>query len=192
MQSALSALALVHNDQNRMLFAAVSEAMKYGTKRQGAQLLQRILDKYHNTPSPEVATPLLLRCTASLLLLALAEEDHDSDELLSRLCAIFKAAAILSQNLPSRDSSSTGLSFRECRWFEVTSFRAAVEHINTWPNKYIIDLLCHSCQVQFKQSPCCPLLKHCRYDIRMIAREGSGVRKRSTRLMHHVFKPCYI
>lgn len=147
MQSALGALASAHDDQNRLLFAAVSEAMKYGTKRQGAQLLQRILDKYHNTPSPDFDTPLLLRCTARLLVLAIAEEECDLDELLSRLCAVFKAASVLAQDSSPQTLRSTPLSLGDCKWFEVTGFKTAVEHIHVWPNKYIIDLLHYSCQV---------------------------------------------
>ncbi|KAK5042363.1 hypothetical protein LTR84_012806 [Exophiala bonariae] len=136
-QSALNALALAHSDQNRTLFAAVSETMKYGTKRQGAQLLQRILDKYHNTPSPEIDKPLLLRCTARLLILALTEEDYDLEELLSRLCAILKTVAALTYNESSRELSSTALSLSDCKWFKVTVFRTAVQNIDTWPDKSI-------------------------------------------------------
>jgi len=60
-QSALASVATVHNDRNRLLFAAVSEVMQHGSKIQGAQLLQRILDKYRDNPLPELDTCTLLR-----------------------------------------------------------------------------------------------------------------------------------
>lgn len=147
-QSALGALASVHDEQNRLLFAAVSEAMKFGTKLHGAQLLQRILDKYNNTASPEIDTPSLLRCTGRLLLSAIVEEECKLEELLSRLCAIFRSAVTLSQKASDRTVSSIALSIDDCKWFEWTSFQVALEHIKTWPTKYIIDLLHYSCQVR--------------------------------------------
>lgn len=147
-QSALGALASVHDGHNRLLFAAVSEAMKYGTKLQGAQLLQRILDKYNSTASPEIDTPALLRCTGRLLLSAIVEEECRLQELLSRLCAIFRSAVDLSQKASNQKESSTALSIDDCKWFEWTGFQAALEHVKTWPTKYIIDLLHHSCQVR--------------------------------------------
>jgi hypothetical protein len=147
-QSALGALASVHDGQNRLLFAAVSEAMRYGTKRHGAQLLQRILDKYNNTTSPEIDTPSLLRYTGRLLLSAIVEEEGELEELLSRLCAIFRSAVALSQKASNRIVSAMSLSMDDCKWFEGTGFQAALEHIKTWPTKYIIDLLHYSSQVR--------------------------------------------
>lgn len=145
-QSALGALASAHDEQNRLLFAAVSEAMKYGTKRQGAQLLQRILDKYNDTGSPAFDTPSLLRCTARLLLSAILEEETKLEELLSRLCAIFKSAVALSQRPSAQKVSPITLSLDDCKWFEMTGFKVSLENVNTWPAKYIIDLLHYSSQ----------------------------------------------
>ncbi|KEF51820.1 uncharacterized protein A1O9_12157, partial [Exophiala aquamarina CBS 119918] len=154
-QSALGALASAHDEQNRLLFAAVSEAMKYGTKRQGAQLLQRILDKYNDMESPVFDRPSLLRCSARLLLSAIVEEGIKLEELLSRLCAIFKSAVAFSQAPSAQKGLPITLSLDDCRWFEGTGFKAALENLNTWPAKYIIDLLHYSSQIQYpeKSSP---------------------------------------
>ncbi|OQU93984.1 Fungal Zn2-Cys6 binuclear cluster domain-containing protein isoform 3 [Cladophialophora immunda] len=92
-RSTLASLATIHDDRNKLLFAAVSEATQYGSKFQGAQLLQRILDKYKDSLPPEIDASTLLRCTARLLLLALSEADELDEELLSRLCGIFKSGA---------------------------------------------------------------------------------------------------
>lgn len=146
-QSALNALATIHDDRNRLLFAAVSEAMTYGNKKHGAQLLQRILDKYNNNPSLEVDTPTLLRSTTRLLLSAIVEEQSEPDELLSRLCEIFKSATVFSQKRTIGREPTPLLTLQECKWFEKTSYNAALEHIKTWPAKYVIDLLHYSCQV---------------------------------------------
>lgn len=60
-QSSLNALAMAHNAQNGLLFAAVSEALQHGSKSQAARHLQRILDKYRDGLPLEMDTCALLR-----------------------------------------------------------------------------------------------------------------------------------
>lgn len=106
MRSALNALAIVHDDRNRLLFAAVSEAIHHGSKAQAAQHLQRLLDRYRNGLPPEVDGCALLRsvctvlaidyvdnprCTARLLLSAIDEAEDAPQEHMSRLCGVFKS-----------------------------------------------------------------------------------------------------
>ncbi|KIX92131.1 uncharacterized protein Z520_12124 [Fonsecaea multimorphosa CBS 102226] len=146
-RSTLASLATVHDDRNKLLFAAVSEATRYGSKFQGAQLLQRILDKYKdNLPAEIDASALLRRCTARLLLLAVSEADDVDEELLSRLCGIFKSAALFTQKQRS-ERATLESQLPESRWFEKTSYNTAVQYLQSWPAKYVIDLLYYSCQI---------------------------------------------
>ncbi|KIW20405.1 hypothetical protein PV08_00980 [Exophiala spinifera] len=156
-RSALSSLSMVHDDRNRILFVAVAEALRHGTKPQAAQLLQRILDKYRENLPPEVDAYALLRCvgikphvhatdgsrfTARLLILALSEPSEGQDELHRRLCGVFKFASTLSQNT----SGGKGVPLQECRWFQKTAFSCAAQNHNSWPARYLIDILQYSCQ----------------------------------------------
>jgi len=90
-QAALNNIASGPDEGNELLFACVSETVKHGNKRQGARLLQRMLDKYNYNPPPEVDTCAMLRCTARLLTSILDEEDARDEEVIARLCGIFKA-----------------------------------------------------------------------------------------------------
>jgi len=190
-QSALGALASAHDEQNRLLFAAVSEAMKHGTKRQGAQLLHRILDKYNNTASPAFDTPSLLRCTARLLLSAILEEETKSVELLSRLCAIFKLVVALSQAASADNMSRLTLSLDDCKWFEMTGYKEALDNINKWPVKYLIDLLFYSSQVSPK-TRILHSLNVGRYNTPKMVRQLVELRKLSMRSTHHASKQYFI
>ncbi|KIW92270.1 uncharacterized protein Z519_07254 [Cladophialophora bantiana CBS 173.52] len=145
-RSTLASLATVHDNRNKLLFAAVSEATQYGSKFQGAQLLQRILDKYNDNVPPEIDAYALLRCTARLLLLAVSEANGIDEELLSRLCGIFKSAALFTQKQQERERMTLDYRLQESRWFEKTSYNTAVQYLKSWPAKYVIDLLHYSCQ----------------------------------------------
>ncbi|EXJ74421.1 uncharacterized protein A1O5_02717 [Cladophialophora psammophila CBS 110553] len=146
-RSTLASLATVHDDRNKLLFAAVSEATQYGSKFQGAQLLQRILDKYKDNVPPEIDACALLRCTVRLLYSAVSEANDIDEELLSRLCGIFKSAALFTQKQQKRERMTLDDRLQESRWFEKTSYNTAVQYLKSWPAKYVIDLLHYSCQV---------------------------------------------
>ncbi|KIW83214.1 hypothetical protein Z517_02459 [Fonsecaea pedrosoi CBS 271.37] len=146
-RSTLASLATVHDDRNKLLFAAVSEATQYGSKLQGAQLLQRVLDKYNDNLPPEIDASALLRCTARLLLLAVSEADDLDEELLSRLCGIFKSAVSFTQKQQVSEETTMEHRLQESRWFEKTSYNTAVQYLRSWPTKYVIDLLHYSCQM---------------------------------------------
>ncbi|KIW65046.1 hypothetical protein PV04_07333 [Phialophora macrospora] len=148
-RSALASLATLHDGRNRLLFAAASEALRYGGKTQGALLLQRILDKYNDNLPPEIDAFALLRCTARLLISAVSEPNAVNDELLSRLCGIFKSAALSTQKYQMRQQQATELLLQESRWFEKTSYNTAVQYLKSWPARYLIDLLHYSCQIQY-------------------------------------------
>jgi hypothetical protein len=161
-QLALASLATIHNENNRLLFAAVSEAMQRGTKAQGAQLLQRLLDKYNGDMPDEINAFALLRyelshsssmiadwhrCTARLLLSALDEPAPDVGELCSRLCAVFKTGMRLTQTQATMPSLTSDVLLRECKWFEKNAYNAAVSHVHVWHLGTVIDLLQYSCLV---------------------------------------------
>jgi len=104
-QRLLSNLASLPDGGDRLLLASISETLHHGSKRQGAILLQRIMDKYNYNPPREVDTCALLRyvslnsiyssdlrrCTVRLLVAVLEEELKTDEEMLCRLCAAFKA-----------------------------------------------------------------------------------------------------
>ena len=123
--------------------------MKYGDQRQGAKLLQRVLDKFNYDLPPEINTCALLRCTARLLMSVLAQESKPDLEMLSRLCSIFRAAANLFLK-PNREfnGGAADFSIEECKWFKRNSFNLALENIESWPARYLIDLMEFSSQVR--------------------------------------------
>ncbi|KIV77261.1 hypothetical protein PV11_09074 [Exophiala sideris] len=147
--SALTSLATVHDDRNMLLFMAVSEAMKHGTNAQTAQLLQRILEKYKDCPPADVDAIILARCTARLLIRALDEDDKPLEELLSRLCAVFKTASLIVQKHNTVKPRSADLSLADCKWFEQASFSCAISNYKSWPARYVIDLLQYSRETQY-------------------------------------------
>ena len=129
--------------------ACVGETMKYDDKRHCAKLLQRVLDKFNYDLPQEIDSCSLLRCTARLLMSVLAEEPHADPEMLSRLCSIFRAAANFSLRYNNENNGAKPI-FRleECSWFERNSFNTALEHLESWPAKYVIDLFEYSAEVR--------------------------------------------
>jgi len=87
-------------DQTRLVFAAASEAVQFGSKGQGAQLLQQVLDRAGDDLPVEAEVCLMYRCTTRLLLDAISEEGS-SPELLARLCGIFKSGESTCAQIPS-------------------------------------------------------------------------------------------
>lgn len=131
----------------QLLLACAGETMKHGSQHRGAQFLQRPLDKSDCNLPPGVDTGALLRCTARLHLSVL-EQDIDGDsQVLLMLCSVFRAAATWSNRCSGEGAH--GLSYDECEWFEKTAFNAALEHVNEWPARIIIDLLEHSMGFQY-------------------------------------------
>ncbi|OAL23564.1 hypothetical protein AYO20_10960 [Fonsecaea nubica] len=117
-RSTLASLATVHDDRNKLLFAAVAEATQYGSKLQGAQLLQRILDKYKDNLPPEIDASALLRPAVSF-----------------------------TQKRQLSEETTMEHQLQESRWLEKTSYNTAVQYLQSWPTKYVIDLLHYSCQM---------------------------------------------
>ncbi|KAK5272684.1 hypothetical protein LTR99_002077 [Exophiala xenobiotica] len=159
-RSALASLAAVHDNRNRLLFAAVSEAFHHGTKAQAAQLLQRIIDKYGDKLPPEVDPYALLRCTARLLITAIAESKSIEEELLSRVCGVFKSGKMKprnyqlsltgpASNLSQKHAAGNGQYLQEFRWFQNTAYNCAVRNFKSWPARYLIDLLQYSCRITY-------------------------------------------
>lgn len=129
--------------------ACVGETMKYGDQRHCAKLLQRVLDKFNYDLPPEIDSCSLLRCTARLLMSVLAEERHTDPEMLPRLCSIFRAAANFSSRYNNENNGVKPIfHLEECRWFERNSFNTALDHLESWPAKYVIDLMEYSAQVR--------------------------------------------
>lgn len=147
--SMVALLANTGRDQ-RLLLACVGETMKYGTQKQGAALLQRVLDRHGNDLPKTIDKCALLRCTARLHLSVLAESPEHATETLAMLCSIFRTAAAYTAS-QKEDTSLTSCSGEECEWFEKTAFNTALQYYDKWPAKYTIDLLAHSVAVCYPQ-----------------------------------------
>jgi tetratricopeptide (TPR) repeat protein len=142
-EQALCSLASAPKDADKLLFACVSETDRYGVPMLQAKLLQRILDKYSNKPHSDVNISALLRATARLLWQVLEEDKENIDEeLLERLCAVFKASKNYS-NRCNGNQSATGQSFSafECEWFSKNGYNLALRMMKCWPNGYILRIL---------------------------------------------------
>ena len=149
-EKALTQIAKIRDKNNRLLLACVGETMKYGSKRQGAKLLQRVLDKFNYELPEDMDTCVMLRCTARLVISILAEEKKPDAEMLSRLCTIFRSAANYSVKRNSSPGQiSTGCPLQECRWFERNAYNIALEYVQDWPAKAIIDLVAYSDQIEY-------------------------------------------
>lgn len=142
-ERALRSLASASEDADKLLFACVSETDRYGTRRLQVNILQRILDKYSNEPHSDINTSALLRATARLLWQVLEEVTDDvDDELLDRLCAVFKAAKNYSLRC-NGDQTAPGQSFGafECEWFSKNGYNLALKMMQRWPNGNILRIL---------------------------------------------------
>ncbi|OCT48713.1 hypothetical protein CLCR_11308 [Cladophialophora carrionii] len=135
--------------QVQLSFKLASEALQHGGKTQGAQLLQRILDKYNDNLPPEIDAFALLRCTARLLISAVSEPSTVDEELLSRLCGIYKSAALSTRKYHNGQGQDSQCLLQECKWFEKTGYNTAVQNLKSWPVRYLIDLLHYSCHIQY-------------------------------------------
>jgi hypothetical protein len=123
--------------------------MKNGDQRQGAMLLQRVLEKFNYDLPGNMDICTMLRCTARLLMSVVSDEKVVDPELLSRLCRIFRAAAIYSTSFNiENDGTMTKFGVDECQWFENQGFNVALQNLESWPAKYVIDMMEHACQVR--------------------------------------------
>ena len=139
----------LRDKDNRLLLACVGETMKYGDQKQGAKLLQRVLDKFNYELPPEIDTCALLRCTARLLMSVLSGDHNTEPEMLERLCGVFRAAVNHSKRCNDVNADRKGTcSLQECIWFEKNSYNIALQHVESWPAKYVIDLMKYSSQAR--------------------------------------------
>ncbi|KAL2444410.1 hypothetical protein ABEF95_016731 [Exophiala dermatitidis] len=151
-RSALNSLATLHDERNRLLSAAAAEAIQHGSKGQAAQHLQRLLDKYKDGGVPPEVDACA--CTAQLLLSAIIEDSSAREEYMSRLCGLFKSASSLIQKSnDAGDKKNTVVSVHGHEWFGKTGLNIAVQNIDSWPAKYILDLLEYSRLIQSLPSP---------------------------------------
>jgi Meiosis protein SPO22/ZIP4 like len=145
----LASIVKQRDRDNRLLLASVGETMKHGDQRQGALLLQRVLDKFNYDLPADIDTCTMLRCTARLLMSVLSDGKSVEPELLSRLCRVFRAAATYSTSCNAgNEGVSTKFNVDECQWFERHAFNVALQNLESWPAKYVIDMMEHGCQVR--------------------------------------------
>ena len=141
-ERALSTLASAPKDADKLLFACVSETNKHGSPSIQAKLLQRILDKYSNDPNPDVNICALLRATARLLWQVLEQsQDEVDEEILERLCAIFKAAKNYSVKCNGDEAVGETFDELECEWFSKNGYSLALQRIQQWPSQYVVRIL---------------------------------------------------
>jgi hypothetical protein len=141
-ERALRTLASAPKDADKLLFACVSETNKHGSPSIQAKLLQRILDKYSNDPHPDVNICALLRATARLLWQVLEQSHEEVDEeILDRLCAIFKAAKNFSVKCNGTEAVGETFGELECEWFSKNGYSLALQRIQQWPSQYVVRIL---------------------------------------------------
>lgn len=142
-ERALNTLASTPKDAEKLLFACVSESNEHGSPSIQAKLLQHILDKYSNEPHPDVNFCALLRATARLLWQVLEQsQDEVDEEILDRLCAIFKAAENYSVNC-NGEKAVIGGAFDEleCEWFSKNGYNLGLQKVQQWPVQYVVRIL---------------------------------------------------
>jgi hypothetical protein len=154
-ETVLSSIVKIPDKHHKLLLGCFGETMRHGDQRQGAVLLQRVLDKFNYKLPAEIDTCTLLRCTARLLMSLLSTQDMPETELLERLCSIFKAAARFFENGidPSKKNPSTSFPSQECEWFLRNSYNMSMKNIEIWPTKYVLDLLAYSGMVSERREP---------------------------------------
>jgi hypothetical protein len=151
----LSSIVKIPDKDHKLLLGCVGETMHHGDQRQGAVLLQRVLDKFNYKLPAEIDTCTLLRCTARLLISLMSTQNQPEQELLERLCSIFRAATRFFETWtdPSKENASTSFPSQECEWFLRNSYNMALKHVGVWPTKYVLDLLAYSGMVSELRIP---------------------------------------
>ena len=149
MQSALNRLANVPKSGYKLLIECVAETMRLGTRRQVANLLQRILDKVTSDNKIDVDRDSLLRCTIRSLISALTEIEHLDEELLHRLCRLFKAASRDAWAVTQATISSPQESQKSC-WLYKEAYILAIGVAEKGSPAYAIDLLHHASELLSK------------------------------------------
>ncbi|KAK5322107.1 hypothetical protein LTR70_003954 [Exophiala xenobiotica] len=149
-QSCLNTITNGQGDMDQLLFACIGESIRYGKSSDTACLLQRVIDKHVQSLSSDINLVAVLKYTTKTLLEAIAGLDaseEQKEELLTRLCAIFKHTVKLQDKFANSSKSRRPAAHFDTVWFEQKSFEIARSHANLWPPKYIIDLLQYSIQL---------------------------------------------
>jgi hypothetical protein len=129
------------------LFAAVSACLKQNDQDRASVLLQRILDVYQCQFTADFDTASILKC-AIRLHLAVIEKTKASDEHvgLAMLSSVFRYAARFSHDC-NEAGSAAKCSMMDRRWFQRTAFNTVQHYANTWPHKFLIDILQHGMEI---------------------------------------------
>ena len=138
-RSCLNTIINSHGDDEQLVLACVGESIQCGQGLDTARLLQRIIDMQRPPQYAELGE--LLRFTATTLMRVTASpnpEKQAEDEILARLCAIFRSAIKFRKADPGCSPQL------DLAWFQRQSFHVARKHIKSWPRRYIIDLLQYS------------------------------------------------
>jgi len=149
-RSCLNTITNRQGDMDQLLFACIGESVKHGKPLDTARLLQRLIDKHMQMPSAEVDVGVLLKYTAKTLLESVAGQrpnEQPNEEVLMRLCAVFKIAVRLQDKSTKSPYARPSAPQLDSVWFEEKSFEIARTHATVWPARYIIDLLDYSNQL---------------------------------------------
>ncbi|KAL9100635.1 MAG: hypothetical protein Q9163_004005 [Psora crenata] len=115
-----------------ILYGCVVEAQKTGHQTQSIASLKQVLEKFKHGAPKGVHLPVLLRCTARLLIQEFGDEPTPSEDILEDICQVFEAAATQAQQsqCETKDSPFTRA---ELDWFSRNSYNLAVKNCNRWP-----------------------------------------------------------
>ncbi|KAI5304393.1 hypothetical protein KEM56_006541 [Ascosphaera pollenicola] len=129
-------------DATVYLQACVAEAQRMGKKHHAALVLQRLLHDLLESQTFDAAhLPVLLRCTARLLL---AEFDTDVSmqrEIEDEICNLFDTAMAQAEKYHVSQPDTTPFTVMELEWFSKNSYNLAVQHCSAWAPRNIQRLL---------------------------------------------------
>lgn len=142
-QSCLNTIINSAGDHDEILFACVGETIKHNQYLETAKLLQRILDRHIRSLSSKIDLAALLKCTISSFLQNIEQTKTTqlNDEVLYRLCTVFKLVTRRKEDSHSFDSQADDLDWE---WFHQRAFDVARIHAKVWPRRFVLDLLHYS------------------------------------------------
>ncbi|KAI5289634.1 hypothetical protein KEM54_003528 [Ascosphaera aggregata] len=124
--------------------ACVAESQRTGKTHHAALALQRLLnDMLESSTFDAVQLPVLLRCTARLLMSETDSSEPQRRDIENELCNIFDAVAAMVQaeNYLKAKKGVNPFTLTELEWFSKNSYNIAVQHCSTWAPRNIQRLL---------------------------------------------------
>lgn len=150
-QSCLNTIVNTHGENEQLLLACVGESLQHDRLFDTVRLLQRILEGRLQEPEAAMEQDALFKFTCQMLInLSACHNDKDAhrDEVLVRLCTLFKSVVKLHRKMrndtPGQHCAQTELDYA---WFRSKSFDLGRNMAKLWPRRFTVDLLQYSNQL---------------------------------------------